>query len=69
MSTLALAGTAYREEIAIALEDGWRFASLHATAADGVLAVRTVLSSPAGELRSETVDASGGAPLLFVCHG
>ncbi len=54
-------GEAYREAIAAALVGGWRFASLYATTDHGRPAVRTLLSSPAGELRLESVDAVGGS--------
>ena len=42
------AGDAYRDAVATALADGWRFASLHATAAGGDRAVRTLLTSQDG---------------------
>ena len=49
-------GPAYRATIEAALAEGWRFASLHAAAG----ATRTLLASPEGALRLESVDASGG---------
>ena len=55
-------GEAYREAIAAALVGGWRFASLYATTDHSRPAVRTLLSSPTGELRLESVD--GFAPAV-----
>jgi Ni,Fe-hydrogenase III large subunit len=49
-------GPAYRASIEAALAEGWRFASLHA----GARSVSTLLASPEGVLRLESVDASGG---------
>jgi Ni,Fe-hydrogenase III large subunit len=43
----------YREQIAAALDDGWRFAGLHASS-DGTL-VRTLLADASGATRLETV--------------
>jgi len=61
LSRLLPTGEAYREAVAAALADGWRFASLHATTGQGGPAVRTLLTSPAGDFRIASVDASGGA--------
>ena len=53
----------YRDEIAAALEDGWRFAGLHASA--GGTQVRTLLAGPHGSTRLETVGAhAGGVPSI-----
>jgi Ni,Fe-hydrogenase III large subunit len=54
-------GGTYRAAIASALGEGWRFAGLHAVGGEGSRVVRTLLSSPEGSLRLESVDASGGA--------
>jgi len=54
-------GDAYRDAVAAALTDGWRFTSLHAKSDHGGPAVRTLLSSPTGHHRLETVDASPGS--------
>jgi len=59
MSWPLLPGDTYRDVVKAALADGWTFAGLHATADNGRPAVRALLSSPAGELRLESVDASG----------
>jgi Ni,Fe-hydrogenase III large subunit len=48
----------YRDEIAAALEGGWRFAGLHATS-DGTCA-RTLLTDPGGNTRLVTVVAQQG---------
>ena len=48
----------YRERIAAALDDGWRFAGLHASS-DGTL-VRTLLVDANGSTRLETVVAENG---------
>jgi len=56
-----LPGETYRDAVAAALADGWTFASLHATTDHGTPAVRTLLSSPTGDLRLESVDAGGGS--------
>jgi Ni,Fe-hydrogenase III large subunit len=61
MSAPLQAGEAYRERVAAALDDGWRFASLHATHAVEGPVVRTVLASPSGELRHESTLATGGS--------
>jgi Ni,Fe-hydrogenase III large subunit len=61
LSRLLPTGESYREAVAAALADGWRFASLHATADHGRPAVRTLLSSPTGDLRLESADATGGS--------
>jgi len=60
MSTSVHTGDVYRETVAGALADGWRFASLHATTVADRPVIRTVLSSPEGDLRHEAVAASGG---------
>ena len=52
-----LAPSAYRETIAAALDEGWRFAGLHATER-GV--VRTLLVNDEGSTRLETVAAEDG---------
>jgi Ni,Fe-hydrogenase III large subunit len=53
----------YREQIAAALAEGWRFAGLHATA-DGTC-VRTLLVESAGATRLETVVVQdGGVPSI-----
>jgi Ni,Fe-hydrogenase III large subunit len=49
----------YREQIAAALGDGWRFAGLHASS-DGSL-VRTLLARATGAMRLETVATAEGA--------
>ena len=59
MSGLPLSGEAYRDAVAAAVADGWRFASLHATTDHGKPAVRTLLASPEGDVRLESVDAGG----------
>ena len=51
--------TGYRERVAAALEGGWRFAGLHASA--GGTVVRALLAGPDGSLRLEDVAADGGA--------
>jgi Ni,Fe-hydrogenase III large subunit len=61
LSGLLPTGESYRETVAAALADGWRFASLHATTDHGRPAVRTLLSSPAGDLRLESADVTGGS--------
>ena len=48
----------YRDRVAAALGDGWRFAGLHATS-DGAF-VRTLLAAPDGSTRLETVEADDG---------
>ncbi len=50
--------TAYRERIAAALEDGWRFAGLHASGRGTV--VRTLLAHPDGSTRIEPVAVEEG---------
>jgi Ni,Fe-hydrogenase III large subunit len=50
---------AYRDRVAAALGDGWRFAGLHATF-DGSH-VRTLLAAPDGSTRIETVDVGDGS--------
>jgi len=57
MSTSVHTGDVYRETVAGALADGWRFASLHATTVADRPVIRTVLSSPEGDLRHEAVAA------------
>ena len=47
----------YREAVAAALADGWRFGGLHAVKTT----VRTLLVAPAGQLRIESVKAQAGA--------
>jgi Ni,Fe-hydrogenase III large subunit len=49
---------AYRDRIAAALGDGWRFAGLHATS-NGAF-VRTLLTAPDGSTRLETVAVDDG---------
>ena len=51
--------SAYRETVAAALDDGWRFAGLHASA-DGSC-VRTLLTRREGAMRLETVGVVGGS--------
>ena len=48
---------AYRDAVAAALADGWRFASLHATTAGGEPKARTLLVSQDGQFRIESVAA------------
>jgi len=50
--------TAFRERIAAALAEGWRFADLHATSDGG--AVRVLLARPDGSTRLEHVTAEEG---------
>ncbi len=50
--------TGYRERVAAALGDGWRFAGLHASA--GGTVVRALLAAPDGSLRLEDVPVDGG---------
>ncbi len=57
MSGPLLSGEAYREAVAEAVADGWRFGSLHATTAHGGQAVRTLLTSPEGDTRLESAGA------------
>jgi Ni,Fe-hydrogenase III large subunit len=58
-------GAAYREAVEQALADGWRFASLYASAGS----VRTLLAGPDGALRLESVDAASGVvPTLVDLH-
>jgi Ni,Fe-hydrogenase III large subunit len=53
--------SAYRDAVASALTDGWRFASLHAaTGADGPV-VRALLTAPTGESRIESTTAMADA--------
>jgi Ni,Fe-hydrogenase III large subunit len=54
----ALSAQAYRETIAAALDEGWRFAGLHASE-DGSV-VRALLVGPHGETRLETAAAEDG---------
>ena len=54
-----MTGQAYREEIAAARLEGWRFAGLHATS-DGTR-VRTLLADSTGTTRLQTVDAQEAA--------
>ena len=49
--------TGYRKRVWAALEGGWRFAGLHASA-DGTV-VRALLAAPDGSLRLEDVDVEG----------
>ncbi|WP_411276925.1 NADH-quinone oxidoreductase subunit C [Gaiella sp.] len=58
MNTHHDSGSTYRQGIADALADGWRFASLHATTEDGGRVVRTLLSSTGGDLRIESANAA-----------
>ncbi len=51
-------GDAYRDAVATALADGWRFASLHVTVEGGVPMVRTLLASQVGEFRIESAPAT-----------
>ncbi|RDI75328.1 NiFe-hydrogenase III large subunit [Gaiella occulta] len=60
MTTALLGGKAYREAVAAALADGWRFAGLHATAAADGPVVHALLVCPAGETRIESVAAHEG---------
>jgi Ni,Fe-hydrogenase III large subunit len=53
-----VSGEPYREQIAAALDDGWRFAGLHASS-DGTL-VRTLLVGASGATRLETVATDEG---------
>jgi len=68
---VSVAGTAgaYRERIAAALDEGWRFAGLHAS--EGGAVVRTLLVDPGGDTRLETVAIQGGvAPsIVDLAHG
>ena len=61
MITHHRSGGAYREALAAALADGWRFASLHATAEKPDLTVRTLLTSQEGEPRIESAAATTGS--------
>ena len=61
MITHHRSGDAYREAVAAALADGWRFASLHATTKGGHLMVRTLLALQEGELRIESAAAATGS--------
>jgi Ni,Fe-hydrogenase III large subunit len=61
LSRLPATRDSYREAVAAALADGWRFASLHATTDHDRPMVRTLLSSPAGDLRLESSDVTGGS--------
>ena len=54
-------GDAYRDAVAAALADGWRFASLHATITGGEPTVRTLLTSQEGAFCSESVAAARGS--------
>ena len=53
-----MSSVSYREQIAAALESGWRFAGLHATS-DGS-SVRTLLADATGATRLETAVAQQG---------
>ena len=61
MSGFLPTGEVYRAAVAAAIADGWRFASLHATNDQGALAVRTLLTSPTGDSRLESVAVSDGS--------
>jgi Ni,Fe-hydrogenase III large subunit len=53
----------YRERISLALENGWRFAGLHA--ASGGTVVRTLLTDASGSTRLESLDThEGSAPSI-----
>ncbi len=54
-----MTGDSYRERVGSALEGGWRFGALYATANGGY--VRTLLVDPSGETHLETVQVEGGA--------
>ena len=56
--SVALTSAAYGETIAAALDDGWRFAGLHASEEGAV--VRTLLVGAGGEARLETVAVEHG---------
>jgi Ni,Fe-hydrogenase III large subunit len=56
-----LSTEAYREAVVAAIADGWGFASLHATSGKGGSAVTTLLTSPEGDIRLESADATAGA--------
>jgi Ni,Fe-hydrogenase III large subunit len=51
-------GAAFREAVAEALAEGWRFAGLHAAAGGSV--VRTALAGPDGSVRLVSVEAEDG---------
>ena len=51
-------GDAYRDVVATAVADGWRFASLHATTSAGVPGVRALLTSQDGDFRIESAAVS-----------
>lgn len=55
-----MSSDAYREAVATALADGWRFGGLHAAAGRSGPLVRTLLVGPDGETRLETVAAQDG---------
>jgi Ni,Fe-hydrogenase III large subunit len=59
MGQTTLAAGSYRETIAAALEEGWRFAGLHASEHGAV--VRTLLVDEHGTARLETVVAEDGS--------
>jgi Ni,Fe-hydrogenase III large subunit len=56
-----LAADAYRARVEEALDDGWRFASIHATTGPGGAVIRTLLTTETGERRLETVGATAGS--------
>ena len=61
MSELLATASAYRDAVASALTDGWRFASLHAATCDDGPVVRALLVAADGERRIESTAAVGGA--------
>ncbi len=65
MSAPIATHSAYRDAVASALADGWRFASLHATNGDPAPVVRVVLTAPDGQSRIEsTIAVDGTAPSI-----
>jgi Ni,Fe-hydrogenase III large subunit len=61
MSEKLATPSAYRDAVASALTDGWRFASLHAATGDDGPVVRALLIAAEGESRIESTAAVGGA--------
>ncbi len=61
MSEQLATPAAYRDAVASALADGWRFASLHATPGDHGTVVRALLTDARGESRIESTAAVSGA--------
>ncbi len=60
MSAVPAGHAAYRDTVAAALSDGWRFGGLHAAAGVGGPVVRVLLTAPDGGTRVESTSAVDG---------